>query len=216
MSTAPHQPGIPPAAIPPAAIPPAAIPPAPTPLTATPAQAPPPQPAAATGIRYVATPYVATPTDPPQSVSPRTGAVVDATAVRVLGDAAVKQNMFTSRPGYARGMANLQTHLHVEAWVENVTYAKYVWVDAHVFDDVGALVHTETLPLRYTRPAGDGGDVFALDRTLFQGTVATPGSVDKRPDARLVQYRLYAELAGRVFTDGLLHRCTLRSDAAGH
>ena len=149
-------------------------------------------------------------------VVPRLGAAVNPAVLHLTNDAAVKQNAFTSHSGYAHSMANMQTSLHVEAWVENRAYAKHVWADVHVFDHAGALVHHETLPLRYARPAGDGGDVFVLDAPLFQGMVATPGSVDVRPDARLVQYRLYAELEGRVFTDGLLHDCALRSDSAGH
>ena len=47
---------------------------------------------------------------------------------------------------------------------------------------------------------------------LFQGSVATQGSVDARPDARVVEYRLYCEQGDRVFTDGIAHRCELRTD----
>jgi hypothetical protein len=157
---------------------------------------------------------VVAPTAPAPSVSLRVGALEDDSVVRMAEDAAVKQNTFTSRPGYPSGMALWETHLHVEAWVRNTTYAKYVWVDVHVLAYDGALVRSETLPLRYARPAGDGGDVFVLDSVLYEGSVATPGSVTPRPDVRVVQYRLYCELEGRVYTDGLLHRCELRPDAA--
>ena len=136
--------------------------------------------------------------------------------VHLTDAVAVKQNMFTSRPGYAHSMTNMQTHLHVEAWVENTTYTKHVWVDVHVFARDDALVHAATFPLGYARPAGDGGDLFVLESTIYQGLVATPGSVELRPDARLVQYRLYGELDGQVFTDGLLHECALRADSASH
>jgi hypothetical protein len=156
------------------------------------------------------------PVDPTESVGLRAGAAVEPAVLRLTSDAAVKQNLFTSRPGYAHSMAKLETHLHVEAWVRNSTYAKQLWVDVHVFADGGALVHRETLPLHYTRPAGDGGDLFVVDAPLFQGPIASPGSVERRPDVRLLEYRLYGELAGRVVTDGVLHRCVLRSDTAGH
>jgi hypothetical protein len=149
-----------------------------------------------------------------EPVRPRTGAVVDTTVVRTESDAAVKHNTFPSRPGYPRAMTSLETHLHVEAWVKNSTYAKNVWVDVHVFESHAEPVHRATLPLSYARPAGDGGDVFVLDTALYQGLVATPGSVTLRPDARLVQYRLYGELDGTVYTDGVLHRCELRPDSA--
>ena len=154
------------------------------------------------------------PAEPARSVEPRADAVVDPAALHLTDDAAVKRNTFPSRPGYPSGMTDLQTHLHVEAWVANTAYAKSVWVDVHVFGHDGALVRAESLPLAYTRPAGDGGDLFVLESEVYQGLVATPGSVDPRPDARLVQYRLYAEVGGRVLTDGLLHRCTLAPDSA--
>jgi hypothetical protein len=31
-----------------------------------------------------------------------------------------------------------------------------------------------------------------------------------------VQYRLYCELGDRVFTDGVLHECLLKSDVISH
>ena len=62
------------------------------------------------------------------------------------------------------------------------------------------------------RPAGDGGDLFSVDCVVFEGATATPGSTDPRPDVRLVQYRLYCELDGRVITDGILHECLLKAD----
>jgi hypothetical protein len=84
----------------------------------------------------------------------------------------------------------------------------------HVFGHDGALVHSETLPLSHARPAGDGGDVFALDSAVYEGATATPGSATPRPDVRSLQYRVYCERDGRVLTDGHLHQCALRSDAS--
>ena len=52
-----------------------------------------------------------------------------------------------------------------------------------------------------------------LDRELYQGLVATPGSVSRRPDARVVQHCLYAELDGWTFSDGRVHQCYLDPDA---
>jgi hypothetical protein len=152
------------------------------------------------------------PLDPARAVSPRVGATVDAALLRVRDAAAVKHNTFPSRSGHPSGMAHWQTHLHVEAWVRNATYTKHLWADVHVFGHDGALVASETCPLVYERPAGDGGDVFRLDCAVYEGTTATPGSATPRPDVRVVQYRLYAELDGRVYTDGLLHDCVLKGD----
>ena len=150
---------------------------------------------------------------PAPHVDPRADATVDPAMIRLGRDAAVKQNTFPSRPGDPSGMAHWQTHLHLEVWVENTTYAKSVWVDVHLFGHDGALVASETFPFAYVRPAGDGGDVFQLDRVVYEGATSTPGSATPRPDVRLVEYRLYCELDGRVVTDGELHHCVLATDA---
>jgi hypothetical protein len=154
----------------------------------------------------------AKPIDPARAVSPRVGAAIDPTVLRMTDDAAVKHNTFPSRAGHPSGRAHWQTHLHVEVWVRNTTYAKHLWADVHVFGHDGALVASETLAFVYERPAGDGGDVFRLDGAVYEGATVTPGSAAPRPDVRVVQYRLYCELDGRVFTDGLLHECLLKGD----
>jgi len=146
------------------------------------------------------------------SVAPRSDAIVDPSIIRVSDDAAVKVNALPSRSGYSSGMSQMQTHLHVEVWLKNLTFAKNAWIDVHVLDDLGEVRHAETLTLRYARPAGDGGDFFVIDSLLYYGTVATPGSVEPRPDARVVQYYVYGEMRERVFTDGILHVCIVRPD----
>ena len=150
--------------------------------------------------------------DPTRSVRPREGAVTDAGVLRLVADAAVKENAFASHAGYPSGMSNLRTRLRVQAWVRNDRYAKAVWVDVHVLARGADIIHSETVPLRHARAAGDGGDLFAVDAALYQGSVATQGSIDARPDARVVEYRLYCEQGDGVFTDGIAHRCELRAD----
>ena len=174
------------------------------------------QPTTPTDPAYTAAPVPPAPTPPAPSISQRSGAAADPAALRVIDAAAVKHNTFPSRPGYPSGMAHWQTHLHVEAWVWNTAYAKSVWADVHVFAHDGALVASETVPFVFERPAGDGGDVFRLDRAVYEGTTASPGSAELRPDVRLVQYRVYREANGQVVTDGLLHQCVLRSDSSSH
>jgi hypothetical protein len=44
----------------------------------------------------------------------------------------------------------------------------------------------------------------------------TPGSVQPRPEARKVQYRLCYEVNYQVFTDGILHQHELQEDAVSH
>jgi hypothetical protein len=147
------------------------------------------------------------------TVALRRGARRAPAAIRVLTDGAVKHNAFPSRPGYPSSASNLQTQLRVTARVRDAGRATRVSVDVHVLDAEGRLLHTETLPLRYDGAADDGAAQFVLDSPLYQGTVATPGSVSPRPDARAVEYRLYAEVAAGLRTDGLVHRCELKSDA---
>jgi hypothetical protein len=151
--------------------------------------------------------------DPTRSVRPREGALTDAGVLRLVADAAVKDNAFASHAGYPSGMSNLRTRLRVQAWVRNDRYAKVVWIDVHVLARDADVIHSETVPLRHARAAGDGGDLFAVDAASYQGSVATQGSVDARPDARVVVYRLYCEQGDGVVTDGIAHRCELRTDA---
>ena len=154
---------------------------------------------------------------PNDSLHARAGAVVDAALICVAEDAAVKENAFESRPGYPRAGASLQTNLHVAARVQRPAdaagAAEGVWVDVHFFDADASLIHGDTLPLRRTGEADEGHDLYVLDGMLYQGSVATPGSVTPRPDVRSVQYRIYCQLGDRVVTDGVLHRCYLATDA---
>jgi hypothetical protein len=154
--------------------------------------------------------------EPTQPVSARAGAILDPVSLRLTSDAAVKHNTAAGRPGYPSATTHWQTHLHVEAWVRNASFAKHVWVDAHVFGHDGALVEQGTFALAYARPAGDGGDLFQLDQAVHEGATATPGSAEPRPDVRAVQYRLYYQCDDRVLTDGILHHCQLRSDTVSH
>jgi hypothetical protein len=160
---------------------------------------------------------------PSTPVAPRERARVDPAALRMIEDGAVKHNTFPSRPGFPSGASNLRTHLQIEAWVRGASDVNaaqdaaddiMAWVDVHVSTYDGTVVHQETLPLTRTPTARDGGgDVFVLDRELYQGLIATPGSVTPRPDARVVQYRLYVERGGDVYTDGRVHLCYLKPDA---
>jgi hypothetical protein len=150
---------------------------------------------------------------PLQPVSYRTGAVRSLEMVNTAADAATKRNVFPRRTQELAGGSDFQTWLTLTAWVNNVAFTKNVWVDVHVFDAADALLHSETLTLGYLEPAAGGGDLFVLDGKIYQGSMATPGSVSPRPDARLVQYRLYYEVNGQLFTDAILHQHELPEDA---
>jgi hypothetical protein len=153
------------------------------------------------------------PAEAPATVALRRGARRAPAAVRVLADGAVKQNEFESRPGYPSAASDLQTYLHVTARIRDADETTNVYADVHVLDRDGGLLQTATLPLRHDSGPADVDARFVLDAPVYKGTVATPGSVSPRPDARAVEYRLYAETDGRLRTDGLVHRCELKSDS---
>ncbi len=145
-------------------------------------------------------------TIPIDSVAYRTGAIPSLEMVNAFSSAASKVEV----PPWT----DLQVLLDVQAWVYNADFTKNVWVDVHVFDGADQIIRSETLPLRYLGPAGGGGDFFAFNTAIFKGRNAGPGWVSFAPDARKVQYRLYYEVNGKVFSDGLLRQEDLPSDDA--
>jgi hypothetical protein len=149
-----------------------------------------------------------------QPVRLRADATIDPGRVHLAADVARKRNAFPGYFGYSVGMSDQQTHLHVVAWVSNLAFEKAVWLDLHLFDRSGALVRSETLPFRYDRAAGNGGDLFVLDGVLLPGSSADALPTHPRPDVRALQYRLYCGQAGRVLTDGIAHWRELRMDSS--
>ncbi len=132
--------------------------------------------------------------------------------VSVVDEAAGKENAKTPGPtGDAAGL-ELETRLTVQAWVRNVDPARYTWLDLHVFDENDQLIQGETLALEYLRSGGDEGDIYAFDGSVYRGTGAVGGSVWFGQDARKLQYRLYYEVNGTVFSDGLLRQHDLPPD----
>ena len=154
----------------------------------------------------------APPRIPAQPVSWRSGALTRPDVVNVLEQHAAKTNTFP-RPeggGSPQGQ-NLQTTLMVVAWVKETAYGANAWIDVHIFDGQDALVHAETLTLPYT---GFGSAFrYEFSGKVYQGSTATPGSVQPRPEARKVQYRLYYGFNYQVFTDGILHQQEVQEDA---
>lgn len=114
-----------------------------------------------------------------------------------------------SRPGAVSSleMVNLfegalasPTRLLAKAWVKNIAYDKRVWLDVDVLGRSGEALHSETLPLQYLEPAGGAGDFFLGDVAVQAATRST-----QRVPARQLRYRLYYEVGGQVFTDGVCH-----------
>jgi len=150
---------------------------------------------------------------PLESVAYRAGAVPRPDMVSVLDDVAAKENAKSPGPtGDAAGL-ELETKLSLHAWVRNVDPVKYTWVDLHVFDEHDQLIRAETLALQWLKTSGDDGDVYGFEGSVYRGTGAVGGSVWFGQDARKVQYRLYYEVNGTVFSDGVLRQHEVVADS---
>ncbi|HMS85105.1 MAG TPA: DUF6209 family protein [Nitrospira sp.] len=154
----------------------------------------------------------APPRVPAQPVSYRSDARTSPDMVNTLEQSATKINAFPQPAGGgSRQGTDLQTMLKVVAWVKETTYGANAWIDVHVFDGQDRLIQAQTVTLAYT---GFGPAFrFKFSGKMYQGSTATPGSVQPKPDARKVQYRLYYEINFQVYTDGILHQFELQEDA---
>lgn len=148
---------------------------------------------------------------PLQSVAFRAGAVPSPDMVIVLDESTTKMNA-KSDPAQAGTGLDLETMLSLKAWARDAGGVKHIWVDLHIFDDHDQLIRSETLPLQYLRAADDGHE-YGFEGSVYRGTGASPGSVWLAPDARKVQYRLYYEAEGTVFSDGLLRQHDVEADS---
>jgi hypothetical protein len=134
-------------------------------------------------------------------VEPRSGATISPDMVNVFEQAV--------SPGAAPGLhlvplggrpAGDAIALSVLAWVRNVAYDKEVWVDLYVLGEGGDVLHAETIPLTYQEPAEGGGDFFAAGAAVPAPMAGASGS-----SRRMLQFRIYGQMNGQVFTDGVLH-----------
>jgi Family of unknown function (DUF6209) len=153
------------------------------------------------------------PTIPSQSVSYRWGAISSLEMVYLVSDAARKIKHMFGTPQAPAG-TELRTILTVQAWVRNLAYYKNVWLDVHIFNGDGGLIHSETFTMRSLGSDVGGGDRFGFDDAVYHRSSGGSGmGAWFRPDARKLQYRLYYEVSGQVFTDGLLHQHEIDEDA---
>jgi Family of unknown function (DUF6209) len=143
-------------------------------------------------------------------VSIRKDAQVRPDRVSVVEQTATKRDAFPSPAFGSRNGTDIQTFLNVSAWVSDTIFGANAWIDLHVFDVQDKRVHAETFTLKYT---GFGPfPSYGFDGKIYQGSVATPGSVSPRPDARKIQYRLYYSIHYQIFSDGVLHQIELKDD----
>src|SRR5262245_25406976 len=143
----------------------------------------------------------------------RDGAIARPEFVNVYDQTAVKKDVFPAPPNGPPVGKDLRTSLSVRAWVKNIAFVKEVWIDLHVFDRSATLIKAATLGLPWQGSASGNGDLFSFDDEIYRGSTATPGSVSPRPNAWLVQYRLYYAVEGNLYTDAILHQLELIDDA---
>jgi hypothetical protein len=99
--------------------------------------------------------------------------------------------------------------LSVLAWVRNVAYDKDVWVDLYVLGE-GGVLHAETIPLAFQEPAEGGGDFFAAG-----AAVPAPKAGPETSAMGTLQFRLYGQMNGQLFTDGILHSHQIEATPVG-
>jgi uncharacterized protein DUF6209 len=146
---------------------------------------------------------------PDASVSLRPEAIIDASRITVLDDAASKAQPPTSAAGSA-----LRTELKISAKITGADESTVAWADIHIFDATDEVVHTGTLELRGPQVASEQTIVQTWSANVYQGSGGGSGAgVWSRPDAHSVQYRLYCRMHTNTFTDGVLHQFDLPPDA---
>jgi len=151
--------------------------------------------------------------DPEDPVRYRGGAMPRPDLVNLVDQFAIKRNVFPRPPNGTLEGKDLRTSLTLRAWVKNLAYTKDVWVDLHVFDRSGTRIVATTFGLPWEGSASGAGDLFRFDGEIYQGVTATPGAVSPKPNAWLVQYRLYYAVEGQTYTDAILHQLELPDDA---
>jgi hypothetical protein len=141
---------------------------------------------------------------PKRSVAERPETLIDLSKIRVVEDAATKQEA-------GRGMS-VRTLLVVRALTGDPAAAADTWADVHVFDAAGELIHAGSVAFKAPeRPADPALRVW--EDEVYQGSGGGSGvGVWSRPDAHTVQYRLYCQVRGQVFTDGVLHQFEVPAD----
>lgn len=142
----------------------------------------------------------------PATVEPRPGAEVRPDIVNVFEEGVSAGTATGLRLAPLGGRrASDAIALSVRAWVRNLAYDKDLWIDVGLAGDDGELLHAESVSLSFLEPAGGGGDFFTI------GT-AVPAPTAVEEQAPTLFYRLYGQLSGQLYTDGVLHRHTVAAE----
>lgn len=121
--------------------------------------------------------------------------------VNVFEEALCAETPPSGQGGGGRSATVAPARLVAKVWVNNVAYDKSVWLDVDWLGRSGKPILTDTVALAYLEPAGGSGDFFTVDVPVNRATPAA-----RRPKAYSLQYRIYYEVNGRVFTDGVCHQ----------
>jgi hypothetical protein len=141
---------------------------------------------------------------PTRSVAMRPGSLVDSNKIRVAEDTASKEKA-------GRGMS-VRTLLVVRAMTGGLAATADTWADVHVFDASGELIHAGSVLFERPKRTADPA-LRVWEDDVYQGSGGGSGmGAWSRPDAHTVQYRLYCEGSGQVFTDGVLHQFEVPAD----
>lgn len=143
---------------------------------------------------------------PHHPVTCRVGAQRNLSVISVFNSAVMQPDRWSQAHSRQVDLSdrNHDPHLYLKVWVCNLTSNKQVWSDIHLFDVYNRLIASATVALQFLQPAGNGGEFFALTTNLSK----LPNVALSRLSSRLcqVQYRLYCQTNGQLFTDGILHQ----------
>ena len=141
---------------------------------------------------------------PKRSVAARAETLIDLNKIRVVEDTATKEEA-------GRG-TSVRTLLAVRALTGDSAATADTWADVHVFDAAGELIHAGSVALKQPEQFADPA-LRVWEDEVYQGSGGGSGmGVWSRPDAHTVQYRLYCQVRGQVFTDGVLHQFAVPAD----
>ena len=144
---------------------------------------------------------------PQGSVMLRDNAEINPDCIRVVEDAASKEQVAIGSG------TRLQTALVIRAQVPQPAASATVWADVHVFDALGDRLHTVSLTLEPEAQPPTSGLARLWGVEVYPGSGGASGmGVWSRPDAHIIQYRLYCQVGSQVLTDGVLHQFEVPAD----
>jgi len=151
-------------------------------------------------------PFIVNEPIPEDSINYRSGVTPSLEMVNVFDETPPQTRPYYTGTHAGPPGSSLCTRLFVKTWVKNVAYLKNVWLDIYIFGFKEQPLSAKTYIMHYLEPAGGNGDFFILDDEIYTERFYVPGAFESIPQDREVRYRLYFEVNGTVYTDGVLHK----------